>query len=423
MDQNWLDKLKKFIQDLGWRMAAGFLLIIAGIILPLVNPVPEVLKNKFPIIVWCMPWLLIFCGIWFLVLVFVQRKKRGLQLIAWNGFNEREVRSPYKKSRLDVLEYVRGIEKVTHLKYEGSLFDVLIADVEFLKRHDIGRKLLPLTGTNYEPLWNNIPLSLRMAISERGNNLGIPIRCGLNAIIINKDMAREIFKGNTITSYKDLQLSKILSECTDKRRIGLWNWYLPTLSILLLTEGKPLNENLWGLPNLENDLRRITDSIVDNNNKEKFLLLNDPKNATDHLIEKDVWIILGGAGWLMPLESSRRKNLEVIIPTEGAIMWVECASIIRNPEGNETLSRSLIEYLLESTTQIQLAQRRAYRTCPVTIEAFQSLPAHMGDVVDFHRIFDANYNLQPYITLRNLPDNWRTWEHYWENVERNVKQV
>ena len=218
-----------------------------------------------------------------------------------------------------------------------------------------------------------------------------------------------------INSYSNVRLSTILPQCTAQCRIGLWNWYLPTLSILLLTEGIGL-KNIWS--QLGTTIRTITDTIV--NNKDKFLLLDDPTDATNHLVSGDIWIIPGGAGWLMPLDESRRQNLEVIVPKEGAIMWIESASIIRNPEGNEVLSRTLIEYLLESKTQIQLAQRRAYRTCPVSTEALQALPAPIATVVDYNNIFDASFHLKPNVELRDLPGDWRTWEQCWENIENNV---
>ena len=148
---------------------SGILFIISGIVFAWTNAIPQEQKHRW----WWLPFVCEGIGLLILILIlpvwlFI-KKRKGIQVIAWNGFNEREVKSHYKKSRLDVLEYVRGVEKVTHLKYEGSLFDVLIADVEFLKRHDIGRKLLELKGNNYDSLWDRIPLSLSTVAKNKGN--------------------------------------------------------------------------------------------------------------------------------------------------------------------------------------------------------------------------------------------------------------
>ena len=457
----WTSQLRAVASEIGPLLFFGILLlVIGGVVLPIFVTIPDGLKRRFPTIeslFFIVQSGLILAGILFSLLslpiklllilfpvilisavlawIFHRRRTRRkdqapteikpetkrLQLIAWDGFNEDEVKSSFSsKPRPDILEYVRGVEKVTHLKYEGSLFDVLIADVEFLTRHNLGQKLLSLQGPHYEPLWDKIPLALRMQIKNAGNQLGIPVRCGLNAIIINTRAAEKVLGNPHISSYSDLQLSKILPVSTTQCRIGIWNWYLPSLSILLLTEDRISLQNVWAQP--LGKIKTIIDIMVDINNRDKFLLLDDPKDATDHLVNGDVWVIPGGAGWLMPLESERRKDLKVIVPQEGAIMWVECAAIIRNPEGGEDLSRGLIQHYLESKTQLLLAQRRAYRTCPVTTEALRALSAPIASVVDCNNIFDGD-RLRAEVVLRKLPQDAPAWEECWEKVELHVPRT
>lgn len=137
---------------------------------------------------------------------------KRIHLIAWSGFNETQVVGPYEAvsdARLNVLEYVRGIEKVTHLRNEGSLFDVLISDVEFLARHHIGFTLHSLTSPEYRPLWDKVIPSLAYAVKQEGGGLGIPVRFGVNDIVLNVHAAPPSIRDKT--ERNDAELSYTLS--------------------------------------------------------------------------------------------------------------------------------------------------------------------------------------------------------------------
>lgn len=421
-----LTNVREFIHEYGWLCTIAVLLILLDFVLVWSVPLPAALQQKswFPVLQWVLPWAIPLLSCFLVALgVILRRKSRHLQLIAWNGFNEPEIVKSYRGPRLDILEYVRGIDRVTHLRYGKSLFDVLISDVEFLTRHHDPHNLLFLDKLDYEDFWDLIPPELRFRVEAAGRCLGIPVRCGLNDIVVNsRGFEKALSKPPTKSglSYRELSLSTIVNN-TDIR-IGLWNWYLPTLGVLLLTEGVALNR-VWDQKAVT--VKAITDFIVQH--KHRFLLFDQPGDATRFLKANQVWTVLGAGGWLIPANAAERGNLIALVPNEGVLMWVECAAIIDNREAHQAFSKDLIKHLLQPSTQHLLAERHAYRACPVTVSAIRDLSKDMDWVQTFNidRIFDfdstKNLPLKDKVVLRELPkDEWRNWESCWETVDAAV---
>ena len=384
------------------------------------------------VVIGCILVLTAFAGFLFLSGVrsaptITQPSHKRIQLIAWSGFSEPEVVRPYEVSaetRLDVLEYVRGVEKVTHLRHEGSLFDVLISDVEFLTRHHIGFKLQSLLNSpEYAPLWDKVVPSLASAVKQVGKGLGIPVRFGLNDVVVNVKAApqpiREMIERNDPDiSYTHFKLQNLVKHANPGCRIGLWNWYLPTLTQLLLTDGVSIDEvALQG----RDRIQKLTDYI--SHNDAYFVLCDEPDIATQYLIDRKVWIILGVGGAFLPPVAHGRDELRAIFPKEGGVLFVECAAVIRNPRGSEALSRGYLEHLLNVDTQLLLSHRQSYRTSPVTKEALAHVSEQDYERLNLHRVFNNrdDFTLAPNVVLRKLPTAfWREWENCWEVVDNKI---
>jgi hypothetical protein len=91
--------------------------------------------------------------------VFPRVFRGPLQVIAWEGVGDEAVVRPYRRNRVAVLEYVRGIDRASHLRYDQRLFDVLVADVEILSRHNMPEnrgRLIHLGDEGYKSLWDQI---------------------------------------------------------------------------------------------------------------------------------------------------------------------------------------------------------------------------------------------------------------------------
>lgn len=361
------------------------------------------------------------------------RRKKGVNLIAWAGFGEDPITTAFesgKKTPLDVLEYVRGLERLTSLKYRGRdaqarLFDVLISDIEYLKLHNVAGNLRPLDdNTGYGEAWQEISSDLAIRIKEQGEYFGIPVRCGLNDIVLNLELSKDKLPEPTIIqlegsegprynslSYSDFSLKKLIeTNPSQPPRIGLWNWYLPTLSVILLTKGISPVEAVW--QQTREKIKEITDYIVDH--KDFFVLYDTPESATRGLSKNEVWILLGGGSCLLPDAQGAQRKFKSVIPREGAILWVECVSALTISDVE--LSKSFIEFLLEKNVQIKLAEREAYRACPVTNQALNDIPARTAALAGKDSIFGTENRLRQDIYIRQLPPRWRDWQDCWDSV-------
>jgi spermidine/putrescine-binding protein len=415
--------LKKVVDPLGGAMREfGPSLVI--FVLCVVAAVAELYLMPDPFSMTWVKWVLAvllflvaFASLGVYLVEQRRHRRKSLQVIAWAGFAEPEIVKPYEKiSRLALLEYVRGIDRVVNLKLEDSFFDVLVTDIEFLDRHNIGKKLKELSGAPFPSLRDRVVRGLRDAtLKHCGAWLGIPVRWGLNDIIINETKVKQLFGPQfQVTSYQDLRLDRIIPLSRPECEIGIWNWYLPSLLVMLLGDGVPLHREELANADLDR-VKRCIDLIL--NNPDRFLLFDDPAEATSHLRDGHVWTVLGGGSWMLPFEPEQRRDLKAILPQEGALMWIECAGIINHAEKSERKAASLIEYLLEKQTQRELSRRRAYRTFPATREALEDLGEHIWN--DFHldRVFTAHsYHLASDIVVRPRPDKWRRWEEEWEKI-------
>jgi spermidine/putrescine-binding protein len=359
--------------------------------------------------------LAVICGLFILTFLgaFILKRKR-LNVIAWKGFGEAELRRGFaKRAVLNVLEYVRGVEKVSHLRLEDSWFDVLVADLEFIPRFDSSR-LVQLTDdyvrkeVNIEELWHSLVPDLAGSIHHR---LGIPVRCGLNAILLNRERAASILSRDEPTSYTFLKAADLTAFPTTPK-IGLWDWYLPSLAIFLLAEGIPLNQifNQDG-----GRVKQIADQLK--LNIDRIQLFRTPELLTDAILSGSVWIVPGGGGWLLPADASKANACKVVVPTEGALLWAECASILVHAE-ERPLAEQYISYLLEQKTQLEICKRKAYRACPVVPVVFGEITRDMLESSDLKRIFDSNNRIKNNLVFRQLPVHWREWEDAWDDFVR-----
>lgn len=339
------------------------------------------------------------------------KQSKSIQIIAWDGFNEKDFRQLLSQNsfgQIDILEYVRGINKVTHLRYNESKFDLLVADCEFLKRHYAsGRNLedcSPGKDPLYDSLWPKLNSSLTSKIHENISfnhmKLGIPIRLGMHDILANTSILKNFFSGNTNQlSYRDFKLTRIIEciragEASERSKIGLWNWYVPTMPTLLkLSLGNSViakelfksygDINFW--EKNRDELTSALDDIVETikRNKDCFCLVNDPKEVKDWFNSQradgvskphNLLFLLGGGSFLLGKENCFDRISSIVPANDELLMFVECVSIISKRDNNDAQApKQILSKLFEVDTHLQACNRNAYLCIPTTNEALSKL--------------------------------------------------
>jgi hypothetical protein len=406
-------------------LALGGLLMLVSMV---TNSIPQGAIKFIPAeLLYVVPSGLLVAASVFGYFGFRLKRKHDLQIIAWAGYEDSSIYSRYK-GKLAFLLYRRGPVHLARFNYQGDEFDVLISDLELLKRHHATERLEDLHDLN--GLLSGFAGLVRRAYHDAARSgsatLGIPIRFGFNEILVNSNripvgLKTQIADKLDSCSYTDFQLAELIKHSSSNSRIGLYAGYLPTLSTLLMTQGIALDavEAQDGAV-----LQSLVSLIV--SNYQKFQFLETPSEVYHSLDMGLAWIVLGAGSWIIPNTVQAKQSMRIVLPEEGVLMWTECGTVLRNIASPRAKAHHLIKYWLEKDTQKQLSYGRIYGGCPVlsavltevygehpatpTLEKWTLSAAGAWDARDESKIHQ-----------RKLPEHWRQWENLWESVEKHVQ--
>lgn len=369
-----------------------------------------------------------------------------LRVVAWEGYGEEGVlRTLPEKKAVEVLEYVRGLGNISSLRIRGEPFDLLITDAEFLAHQHSGRWLVPLSQDNFKSHGVDAA-TYRKNVSPiwiGDSAFGVPLRWAPNDIIWSQLKAPDF----EVSDYRDLLLDSLLQVET-AAKIGLWNWYLPTLQILSLAWYQAQNCKADEKVNLSNfswhtNIGRyvISDHLVSpiKEHRDRFRLINSPAGIRDALspapVEEDsCWIVLGAGSWALGRESP--PDILTRHPASGVTVWLECASLLATQQTRGTVQHSsksrhqdlvnrTLEALTETDTQLALARCESYAAMPSTSAAMQAIVQQDG--TSFVRsavqlLDETNKALVAEKFLpRQLPKDRFLWEAEWAALQEAIR--
>jgi spermidine/putrescine transport system substrate-binding protein len=191
-------------------------------------------------------------------------------------------------------------------------------------------------------------------------------------------------------------------------RIGIYDWYLPNMGILSLSEGnkEPYDLNAGQLAHLQDkllELRRHVASIQPNPGQ----VLADLKSGT-------VWIAPGIGEWAAAALASQGLPFDWAVPPPGGIMWVEAFAIAADSRQPE-LAKQFVREAMKPANLALLATRKAYYSQVTRKAAYEFIPAaaksalKTTNIVDLEAIFSS-------LQFRRLPGPTETekdWIAVW----------
>ncbi|MBC2846490.1 hypothetical protein [Winogradskyella flava] len=299
--------------------------------------------------------------------------KANIILLGWAGFSKH-----FKK-------YKNSIRKLLNIKLETTDYygQDLFKELDKINPHliifdiEATPRLLELKNQN-----SLVPISdIGLTISNVNSSIpyylypkyesveyGLPIAFGTNSISINTEAVP-----NHIHSLKEIFFgdSEFTKRLYRERKIGIWDWYLPTMGIISLSLGHsdPYQLNETQFQNLCEHLLKLKKGV------NKFYWGNKGfKRLKQDLNDGDVWIIPGGGEWHRPTKRSKsffaNNNDKVgsIILDEGAIAFVRCIGLTKN--GMEYIKKSKVStndivqlisnYALSDFAQKELLENHLY---------------------------------------------------------------
>ena len=381
-----------------------------------------------------------------ILLVIYFHKSRRVQVIAWNGWDNPELHGSLAR-HLDFLMYERGFDRLPNLQYGRRPFDLMVVDfacVEANHRHD---RIKDMQQLETDDIWDGMPRflqSLAMGTCRKGKKrLALPVEFGFSELLVRPSAfdgqlgdALKSFKEKwddwqrghspidrcTSISYKDFDLLNLLA-VKPELRIGVWDWYLPSLLHLLLLDARPgeLISDRGISAALSADqslLARATEPL--RAHPQNFVLLGDPRTITQSLNTEDLDIIIGSGSSAFPLLSRRNMAFVPLVPREGVYTWMNCVTVVYEADYGWTGLGQLIKSWFSPEVQKILSESAEYRALPALRQSMLSVnSAHpalptlhqVTDKVDFQERFPGT------LAARNMPaSNYRLWQHVWENA-------
>ena len=397
---------------------------------------------------------LLICGILFIpimiIIINIYSKKQAssVQVIAWHGWEENEIWEGMRKQKPDILTYVGSFELPSRLMYRNSLFDVIVADLEFLPGYFAGAAIMNLKNFLKSPsenitwrthfdntvgLLNENEKLIITEVADRSDKfvMGLPMEFAFQEILLN-DKAKKLLiqeeRDRLLPhhdcppylrplSYKTFGLNALLEK--EDLKIGLWNWYLPTLSILLLIEGSDI-ANLW---NTGASVRPIIDKIKDH--KDQFRLLDDQRSVYASF-KSGIDIVLGAGSWALPNRDAGSEYILQVIPKEGIIAWATAAAVLNRPDAGKGVIHGLLDYLRTSKAQTAITEGNERRSLAAEKSVFKQQLTQMHPLSESAKILlgeNGNVKYKDDVRFRQKPKDWFHWESVWRELQDKLDHI
>ena len=231
----------------------------------------------------------------------------------------------------------------------------------------------------------------------------VVIRYGSNALVYNT----KYFTPQEVASYDVLWSEKA------NGKIGMWDWYLPSMGVLSMANGNSANpyqitnsqfESLrQKLESLRPRVRTITGSLADL--KQAFA-------------NEDI-IIAPGVGNELAAYDLKKQGLpvEATVPREGGVMWIETLGI-PNDSKNPELAKKFIQYAMSPEAQATLATLKAYVSAVPSLASLKILNAEEKRLLQM----ESPQQMTGFVNklfVRELPKNQTEaeWQSVWENFK------
>lgn len=343
--------------------------------------------------------------IWWFVTNGVEPFQREVRVLAWVGYDEDDLLSAFTADTgigVRVRTAAGGDAVMAIFTAQPDEFDLVILDPEYIQKLAPAGRIRALDSGAFS--WDGYSEQVRNhpALRVDGKLFGIPLRFGSNGLVFNTEhVSRE--QANT---YEVLWSDEV------QGRIGIWDWYLPSMGVISLLDGSretPYRLNDTQFEKLINRLRTLRPRVR--------AIHAAPRDMLAALAAGDTWIVPAGGEWVAGLLRADGHPIDWTVPREGGIMWMETALIPTSAERVE-LATQFIRWMQSPRGQALLATRRAYYGVPCNAEAIPLLSPEVQDVLHVHSQEDL-VELFGSLRTRELPQNQppERWQDIWERFK------
>lgn len=275
-----------------------------------------------------------------------QSPHRTLNILSWPGHADPFAVAEFEKLHnctVVAREYVGG-EAMLGLINQAppGMFDVVMADAEYVDMLRMGGFIDKLNPDDY-PIADFFPEFQHFEGHWDGDDLySVMLRFGYIGMAYRTD----VFSPEEVTSYAALWSDKA------KGRLGMFDWYLPTMGCLSLRQGNRPPFDIGGaqFDLLKKSLNSLAPQVSG------FYSMS---NLFSMLSNGTAAIIPGIGDWVVNLLQKDGVPVAAVVPEEGGLQWTESLSIVSSSR-NKDLAKAFIQYMTSPEGQIRTARLPAY---------------------------------------------------------------
>jgi spermidine/putrescine transport system substrate-binding protein len=333
-----------------------------------------------------------------------------LNVLSWPGHGDPAFVKPFEDKygvKVVVKEYVGGEPMLALMNQSPpGTFDVVLADAEYIGMLRESNFIDALNPADF-PLDDFFPEFQKFDLHWHNDELySVMIRFGYLGMAYRTD----VLSAEDVTSYKALWNEKV------KGKLGLFDWYLPTMGCLSLYNGnKPpfdiddaafatLTETLYSLRPQVNGFYSMAD---------QFAMLSNGTAA----------VMPGIGDWVVLLLQNEGVPVEAVVPDEGGIQWTESMSLVSSSTKKD-LAKAFIQYASSAEGQFRSARLPAYWASIPNKKGWEKMNAEAPeDAKRLRHTFDARNVMDEYrdgkIVIRQTPvqQDIDAWNNAWSEFK------
>ena len=287
------------------------------------------------------------------------------------------------------------------LTQSKGTYDVAVVDPEYIEKLHAAERLSELNPADYnfddyfEP-FKKFPLAW-----TNEKLYAVLVRWGSNGLVYNTKYLSE----------EDVKSYRILWEPKVKGKIGIWDWYLPSMGVLSRAMGnaepyKISDEQFTALKKRLMELRPQVAAIHPN-----------PPEMLAALANEQTWIVPAGGEWVAAILQQQGKPIDWTVPDEGGVMWIETL-VIPNDAPHPDIAKKYIQWMQTPEAQALLTQREAYNSNVPNRKAYNFLTEQQKNTLKVHTEEEALALIKK-LSVRRLPINQseRVWQDAWQEFK------
>jgi len=329
---------------------------------------------------------------------------KELNLLAWTGYEEKSMIEPFERKynvKVNYKTFVGGDQMFALFTQSEGVYDVVVVDPEYIEKLHAAGRLAELDPDDYS--FNDYfePFKIFPLSWIDGKLYAVLVRFGSNGLVYN----------TKYISSEDVKSYEILWDPKVKGKVGIWDWYLPSMGVL----SKSMNNS---------NPYEISD--------EQFSALNDkmkslrPQVAAIHptppemlsaLASEQTWIVPAAGEWVAAILQQQGNPIDWSVPREGGVMWIETL-VIANDAPHPDVAKQYIQWMQTPEAQALLTQREAYNSNVPNKRAYELLTEKQRNTLKVHDE-EAAVALINRLSVRRLPVNQpeKDWQDAWQDFK------